>query len=916
MNKPVPNLFPTLHGLPYRIAFIGEAPGEDEEACGLPFVGASGRLLSGMMNRVGIARDACLIANVCQYRPPGNKIEAFAWDDERMQASQAALVVDINKFKPNLCVLLGNTPLRMFMGSKESVENWRGSLFIGLDTWKCMATIHPAACLREYSYTPMLHFDLRRAAVEGRTKELNLPQRNLNVDCDIEHIICQLEQIKREKPLISIDIEGGINSMSCLSIAQSANNAFIVPFTGLGQSESRLWKAIACVLTDSAIPKVLQNSLYDLFVLQYSYNIPVRGIVDDTMLKHWELYCELPKSLGFQTSIYTKEPFYKDDRGAEDRATFYGYCCKDSAVTYEINEVLSGQLRGDQLTHYKLNLALLEPLLYMELKGILYDKEKASARLVEIESLIHRLQWALNEVAGFPRKSKQEWFITCADTFCFVRQRSSVTSVEQIIGNCKTTVLNEAQEACNILHKESLSLSDQGQLAMLTDCGLNVESKLQLADYLYRTLQLPIQYKKLHGRKTDKETTDALALLTLYKQTSNPILKLILTIRGLRTRCDALRASTDTDGRIRCGYNIVGTETGRLSCYESPTGSGFNLQTVTKKDRDLFTADPGWFMFQCDLAGADGWTVAAHSASCGDPTMLEDYLYGLKPAKILSLVAQYGSIVNTWDRAKLKERSKEINQDDWMYFARKRVQHGSNYGMKGQTMSDQIVKDSYKLFGEPVLVSKVDCEREQHCYFQRYTGVLSWHERIKWQLKEYGYLISASGHKRIFFGRRDDHDTFKAACSDEPQNNTSYATNLAIYRLWSDPENRLQETRPNDNSENDINRMASLHRDSQSGVHDTEEPLRIDKSFTQTKEHDQSTWSDKSVRARTILRIQPLHQVHDAIIGQFRKENVTWALPKIRQWFANPIRIAGKEITIPFEGAYGTSWGNLKEGTI
>ena len=75
----------------------------------------------------------------------------------------------------------------------------------------------------------------------------------------------------------------------------------------------------------------------------------------------------------------------------------------------------------------------------------------------------------------------------------------------------------------------------------------------------------------------------------------------------------------------------------RVSCSTSATGSGFNLQTVTKALRVLFKADPGYHLFQCDLSGADGWTVAAHSAALGDSTMLDDYLGGLKPAKLIAL---------------------------------------------------------------------------------------------------------------------------------------------------------------------------------------------------------------------------------------------------------------------------------------
>jgi hypothetical protein len=70
------------------------------------------------------------------------------------------------------------------------------------------------------------------------------------------------------------------------------------------------------------------------------------------------------------------------------------------------------------------------------------------------------------------------------------------------------------------------------------------------------------------------------------------------------------------------------------------------------------------------------------------------------------------------------------------------------------------------------------------------------------------------------------------------------------------------------------------------------------------------------VEGRTQLHVEPLHQVHDALVGQFKKERTAWALTKIKSYFANPIIVANQRLTIPFEGNYGSSWGTLNEGTI
>jgi DNA polymerase I-like protein with 3'-5' exonuclease and polymerase domains len=830
--------FPKYTNQPYRIALVDIHLDPDP-------TGYIRRWFSDILAKCGISYDACFVGE--------------SYDSEFTSA--------IREFSPNVTVLFSPNALTRALGDKVSLENYRGSLFSTAaftsiaDELKCLAALPPRDIYtKRASDIPLLLFDLKRARDEGTSPVLSLPERHLDVDLTPEGILLKLDELALTKPKIAIDIEGYVFRMTCISIATSPSYAFIIPFTNSfwpEHLEPLMWRSLANVLGDPDIPKILQNSLYDTFVLQHSYNLPVRGIIDDTMLKHWALYCELPKSLGFQASIYTKEPYYKSERSSDDRRTHYAYCCKDSAVTYEISDKLDTLLHGPALAHYRLNVSLLEPLLYMELKGMAYDSIKASDRLAYVNTYINRLQWMLNELTGMPFNPANTLHIM-RETFCFVKASSRINTFEDVLPNCKLPYLSAATEALNIIKRSPLTLSDLGHLSYLLEQHLNVDSPPQIAHLLYRVLQLPPQYKKEKGRLTDKETTDALALLTLYKKTDNLLLKLILLLRGARTRTDALKAKTDPDNRIRCGYNIVGSETGRVACYESPTGSGFNLQTATKKDRDLFIADEGFWFFQCDLAGADGWTVAANCKALGDPTMLDDYLFGLKPAKIIALMYAHGASINQLTRDALKTACRDVDGEGWLYFACKRVQHGSNYLMKEKTISDTILKDSYKFLGEPIRVEPSICAILQRLYFSRYSGVLRWQTRVKTTIQSVGSITSASGHRRVFFGRKSDHTTFAAACSHEPQHNTTYATNLAMHRLWFDPENRNG----------------------------------------------------------TELIVQPLHQVHDALIGQFPKDRTPWACTKLNEYFRNPITIAGQLITIPFEGAYGPSWKELNVGTI
>jgi len=179
----VRNQQPQVQPGPQRIALIGEAPGEDEENYGFPFVGRSGQFLDRILSDVGINRRTCFVGNICQVRPPGNDIGRLDWNCGYIQEGLATLRVDLQQFSPNICVLLGGAALRAAHGDGKKISDWRGTLFLSdrlvVNPTKCIATLHPAAVLREYSGFPLLKFDLKRAAGESYSPDLVLPQRDL-----------------------------------------------------------------------------------------------------------------------------------------------------------------------------------------------------------------------------------------------------------------------------------------------------------------------------------------------------------------------------------------------------------------------------------------------------------------------------------------------------------------------------------------------------------------------------------------------------------------------------------------------------------------------------------------------------------------------------------------------------------------
>lgn len=886
-GKPVPNIFPTITNQPYRIAIIGDCPSQDDERIGQPFVGTSGKFLNALLAKHNILRDACFLGNACQIRPPGGDITKFERDGEEVQRGLYNLYLDLAKYKPNICLLLGKLPLWAFHSNNGAqLDSWRGSLFVDTHNIKCLVSHHPSTCLRQYDYTPLLTFDIGKAKQESFSPILQINERYLETKLTVDETINRLEQVSLTKPLIALDIEGYVDAMSCLSIATSSTDCFIVPFStrdgrnyySSPDDERRVWKALIAVLADPKIPKVLQNSLYDRFVLQYSYNIVIRGVVDDTMLKHHELYCELEKSLGFQCSLYTKQPYYKSDRKSDDRETFWRYCCMDSAVTHEINTKLEQWLQGPEKAHYRFNIDLLNPILYMENRGIKYDTALASKRQTEIQQLVYETQYKIDQIAGkgLPKNSTPESLVSLIrSTMCFKRDDSTP----------KKAFVNDLPKCIELANGyPQCSVSDLGYLSTALGMSLNTKGE-GLKEYLYGELKLPTQYAIDPNTKQKRISTNYESLLRLTKLSDNPILPLILDMGELRTRSQMLAISADKDGRIRCGYNIVGTETGRLTCYTSPTGSGYNLQTIPSENtlkpldhpcrngmRDLFVADDGYYIFQCDLSGADGWTVAAHLASLGDPTMLDDYRAGIKPAKVLCYLMRHGaSSLTGKTRQEIKDLTKSVEKDSWDYFASKIGQHGTSYLMGARKLANQVFIQSEGR----IVVSESDMKNLQRLFTIRYR-VQIWHDWMKRHLAKQPYppkLSGASGMTRKFFGRQTD--VLGQALAHEPQVNTTYATNLAAHRLWNDRENRKFE------------------------------------SYQRRDIQDLSTAS-----LRTLLKIEPLHQVHDALLGQFKITDTEWAITKIKQWFDNEIVIAGIKLKIPFEGNYGTNWALDKQSKV
>lgn len=859
-----------------RIAIIGEAPGSDEVSTGHPFMGRSGQYLFNLLARHGYARTDTSILNVCQTRPAANDISSLAWNSPEMSSGRTQFAADFATSRPNLALLCGNLALHYAMeGGSEpkhsrtrgyawpnSISHWRGSLFWSPHlNCKCVATFHPAAVLRNYDWAPLFNFDIAKAK-RNAFSSLYTPWDRNYPTLTFLPLVDALQRIHRDKALTSFDIEGGCGSLSCISFATPNLRAFSIPFIKKDgtsywtpQEEAEIWFWLAKILSDPEVPKLAQNAAYDCFVLAYSYGILVRNVAEDTMLKTRELFPELKIGLGTQVSIFTDKHYYKDERDTEDYEEFLRYNATDSDVTLEICNAQTKLLTDPAaLSHYRFNVSLLPAVLYMQLYGCRIDESRRKEALDKAKDEWYRWQYLLDSLDPLPPGKETETImaqVCCKNQGWLSPRKDYQPNIDEI----RSLALNYSQ----------LDWRAKTHLRQLTDTSLNTSSvgtTGQMTTLIYTIFGIK---PPTHKGKPLLNTDVGCLLDLMGRKSTNPIqrviLYIILRIRSVRKHYEMMQFRTDNDGRARTAFNLVGTETGRPTAYISNTGSGLNMLTMPKHGRHAeymrrcFVADPGCSIGEVDLEGADGWTVAAHCAALGDRTMLDDYLFGLRPAKIITQMLEIGPHINRLTRPELLELTKKVKKSSAMYFTCKRGQHGSNYGLGPDTMSTQILKDTWKLSGSPLYVDPGICARVQQLYFMRYPGVRLWHNNCRAILVQTGRLRTANGSVRQFFGRRQEDKTFRTFLSHEPQSNTAYATFLALHRLWHDPENR-----------NDRNHLI----------------------------------------------IKPMLMFYDALYLQFPTDRVDWAREKIHSYFQNPITIAGITLTIPFEGHYGPSWGETE----
>jgi uracil-DNA glycosylase family 4 len=312
--------------VPCKLAFVGEAPGSEEEAAGVPLVGPSGQIFNAMLRSAGIHREECLVTNVFDRKAPANDVEPWMRDGSIAIPALKRLEAELAAANPTVVVPMGGTALWAMTGEK-GINDFRGAVakatYAG-EGRKILPTFHPAFIMRQWKFYVVGIGDFQKALREAeKGPDIVWPHKELYIEPTLEEVRdwCKLCRLNRQTP-VSADIETGWGQITAIGLAPDAIHGMCIPFVDLRQAdksywrtareEAAAWREVKAVLEDPEVPKLGQNFCgYDAYWILEKMGIKVFNFSEDTRLLHHALYPELPKDLGFMGASYTEQGAWK-----------------------------------------------------------------------------------------------------------------------------------------------------------------------------------------------------------------------------------------------------------------------------------------------------------------------------------------------------------------------------------------------------------------------------------------------------------------------------------------------------------------------------------------------------------------------------------------------------------------------------
>lgn len=400
---------PSIGPAKAEIAFVGEAPGVQEVAGGIPFSGPSGKLLNSVMKHHGIKREEVFLTNACLCRPPDNSTPARS----AINACRPRLLTELKEHEIETVVALGNSAAEATL-NKSKVTQLRvgpGKTSELLPGMRIIPTLHPAAALRQGDMFPYIVTDVGKAVVQN---DLWTPPVFVVIE-SVSDALDVLDELRERSDVtdLVIDIEVDIEKdtahdhpnhygMLCVGICYAKGRVCVLAGSVLASREVRA--KLGQLLRSKRI--TAQNGKFDLAGL---YPL-VGGLIlyFDTMLAS---YCfdERPgiHGLKYMGVEILGTPQYDDEikkyvgpgigYGAIPKELLYKYNAYDCSVTWDMKEYWEARFeKAPELRQvHDFMVAVSNELMYVELNGIAVDQDYL--KKLEQEYL-DRLEGIRNEI--------------------------------------------------------------------------------------------------------------------------------------------------------------------------------------------------------------------------------------------------------------------------------------------------------------------------------------------------------------------------------------------------------------------------------------------------------------------------------------------------------------------------------------
>lgn len=738
-----------------KIAFVGEAPAYEEEIALEPLVGPSGRMLRQLCIDAGINFENTWRTNVSKYAvPPNIGKKKLSFEKRAKEAGididqqLAELRMELNEIKPNVLIALGGSALWGLTG-KTSITNWRGSIMMSMNGMKVVPTFHPAHLLHQeegYWARQVIIFDLRRAKEQSEFPEIRRPSRIIHIcknSAQLQEFIGDHEKEER----MAEDIEAIHCIPVCTGIAFNKKEAMSVPLwnrtsfceiSTIPDSDlASVWLTLARLNMNPKFKKIGQNFKYDEDKIT-KLGLGIDRLHSDTMLKAFAINPELPKNLAFNTSIYTEQPYYKDE-GADfdyrkhpikDLLLYNGM---DACVTHEIDTAQEIDLVeiGQQDFYYNFLMKLHKLYLDIENVGFLVDQKRREELLLKYIQWDERLRYEL-------------W-------------------------------------------------KNTGQF-------VNAMSWKQVDKLLYDDLKVPrrkgtgeeVLTKLLNGAVKKQEQKDAIVNILDQRRVRKTIGTYILAPEDYDGRMRTTYYLCLETGRTSTGLQeppirpwievVERDEKGHKKKKKKARGTAF--QTMTKHGdigqdiREQYIADPGYVFLNADKSQAEARVVARLA---DDEEMLK--LYDEHDIHALTASWFVGGTEEDWSK-------KKLGYEHPNRFLGKTLRHAGHLGAKKSRAATEVNTQARK-YHIPIEISEAQAEIALKVFHMKspkiqgvfHNGVIECINKSRILIAPLPYGIDSKfGGRRTFFERYGD-ELFRQAFSYLPQRAISDSTKADALRI-------------------------------------------------------------------------------------------------------------------------------------